>query len=71
MKEYIVSSPDAEIGIWDANGYWFIFSSGKVKGFVTPDKVALWIHIVSSAKSLNHLQELAEEVGLVEKSSVE
>lgn len=67
MKEYIVTSPDAEIGIWDANGYWFIFGSDEVKGFVTPDEVALWIHIVSSAESLNHLQELAEEVGLVEK----
>ena len=67
MKEPITTSPDAEIAIWDANGDWFIFGSDQVKGFVTPDEVALWIHIVSSAESLNHLQELAEEVGVVEK----
>ena len=67
MRECIVNSPDAEIAIWDANGDWFIFGSDQVKGFVTPDEVALWIHIVSSAESLNHLQELAEEVGVVEK----
>lgn len=67
MKEYIVTSPDAELAIWDANGDWFNFGTDEVKGFVTPDEVALWIHIVSSAESLNHLQELAEEVGAVDK----
>jgi len=67
MKEYTVSSPNAEISMWDANGDWFNFGNHDAKGFVTPDEVALWIHIVSSAESLNHLQELAEEVGAVEK----
>ena len=67
MKEYVVSSPDAEIAIWDADGTWFNFGYDEVKGFVTPDEVALWIHIVSSAESLNHLQELAQEVGVVYK----
>ena len=31
MKEYIVTSPDAEIAIWDANGNWFI-SNEEVNG---------------------------------------
>lgn len=67
MKEDIVTSSDAEIAIWDADGNWFQFANDQVEGFVTPDKVALWINAASSAESLNDLQELAEDAGLVEK----
>lgn len=67
MREYIVNSADAEIAIWDAGGNWFNFGYDEVKGFVTPDEVALWINSVSSAESLNDLQEIAENAGLVEK----
>lgn len=67
MTEPIVTSPNAEIAIWDAGGNWFNFGYDEVKGFVTPDEVALWINSVSSAESLNDLQEIAENAGLVEK----
>jgi len=67
LKKDIVSSPNAEIAIWDVDNNWFYFGYDQVKGFVTPDEVALWINAVSSAESLNDLQGLAEDAGLVEK----
>jgi hypothetical protein len=38
-----VSSPDAEIAIWDKNGEWYDFGSDQVQGYCTTDEVAQWI----------------------------
>lgn len=67
MKEYIVISPDAEIAIWDTEGNWFQFANDQVEGFVTPDEVGMWIEAIMMSESLNDLQTIAEESGLVEK----
>lgn len=67
MKEYVVTSPDAEIAIWDAENNWFQFANDQVEGFVTPDKVGMWIESIMMSESLNDLQTIAEESGLVEK----
>jgi hypothetical protein len=49
-KEKDTQSSDAEIGIWDANGEWFDFDSGTVKGYCSTNEVAEWIAKVSQFK---------------------
>lgn len=49
------SAYTAEIAAWDATGNWFEFSDGdKVKGHCTPDKVAEFIHQISTYPSLEN-----------------
>lgn len=61
MKEPFVSSPNAEIAIWDADNQWFFFGSDQVRGYVTPDEVADWIEAIRMAKDLDHLHTIAVE----------
>lgn len=65
MKEYIVSSPDAEIAIWDAEGNWFDFGYDQVKGFVTPDEVGAWVKAICASMTLDDLRVIAEKIGMV------
>lgn len=65
MKEYTVSSPNAEISIWDANGTWFNFGNHDAKGFVTPNEVANWIEAINMAESLDHLYAIAAESSIL------
>ena len=46
----VTTSEDAEIAIWDANGEWFNFDSGIVKGHCSTNEVAEWIAKVSQFK---------------------
>lgn len=49
---------NAEIAIWNEYDNWFDFGgtgSGIVKGWVSTDDVAKWIHAVQSATSLNDI----------------
>jgi hypothetical protein len=39
----VVTSTDAEIGIWDKNGDWYNFGADGVKGYCSTDEVAEWI----------------------------
>ena len=57
MKQYVIESIDAEIAIWDKNGSWLNFGSDEVKGYVSPDEVAKWISIVSTANTLEDIQK--------------
>lgn len=43
----VVSSPDAEIAIWNNKGEWYEFESDCVKGWCSADEVAEWIEKVS------------------------
>jgi hypothetical protein len=62
----VVNSSTAEIAIWDENGNWFNFSDNEysvtVMGYCTPEEVAMWIHLVSTANDLEDLQSKAIEV---------
>jgi hypothetical protein len=51
-------SPDAEIAIWssDKNEPWFDFGSDQVKGWVSSDEVAFWIHQTQKAANLEDLK---------------
>ena len=46
---------NAEIAIWNESNQWFNFGSDTVKGWVSTDDVAKWIHAVQSATSLNDI----------------
>jgi len=43
-----ISSPDAEIAIWNKGGDWYDFGTDQVKGYCTADEVAEWIEKVKS-----------------------
>ena len=49
-KQEVTQSSDAEIAIWDANGEWYNFGSGTVKGYCSAIEVAEWIAKVSKFK---------------------
>ena len=51
----ILESIDAEIAIWDQDGYDYCFENDNVKGWVATDEVAYWITEVQSAKSLSDI----------------
>ena len=57
IKEYTITSPDAEIAIWDADGNWFDFGYDRVKGYITPNEVATWIIFCTAATSMEDLKE--------------
>lgn len=59
LKEKVVESENAEIGIWDKNGEWFNFGYDQVRGWVPADEVAQWIYMVKCAINLDNLTELA------------
>jgi len=56
-KDEITESFCAEIAIWDKNNQWFIFSD-QVKGYVSPDEVAIWIDKVKRAKSIKTIKRI-------------
>lgn len=58
MKEPAISSPDAEIAIWDTNNTWFEFHSDQVKGFCSTDDVAQIMYITKCAKSFVDLKDV-------------
>lgn len=43
-------SKDAEIAAWDSSGEWFDFGDDTVKGWVSADEVADFIHKVRNFK---------------------
>jgi hypothetical protein len=47
-----VSSPDAEIAIWDKNGEWYDFGSDQVQGYCTTDEVAQWIEFTKNKPAI-------------------
>lgn len=47
--------PDAEIAVWNEFNQWFNFGSDTVKGWVSADDVAKWIHAVQSATNLTDI----------------
>lgn len=69
LKEKVVESENAEIGIWDKNGDWFNFEHDKVKGWVPADEIAQWIHMVKCAINLDNLTELAVGYGMMEENA--
>lgn len=58
-------SDTAEIAAWDSNDVWYKFDGDEVKGYVTPDEVAEFLHDVSSfhpdANVVNAVREVHEE----------
>ena len=63
--EYVISSPDAEIAVWDANDTWLEFQSDQVKGYCSTDEVAQVINFVRGAKSLVDLREILQEFNFI------
>lgn len=63
LRNVMVESKDAEIAIWENQGgkRFLNFGSDEVKGYCTPNEVADWICKVSSATSLDYLQESMTE----------
>lgn len=59
LKMATVSSGTAEIAIWDSSSNDFNFGNDTVVGWVTPDEVADWIYISSTAKDLKQLEYMA------------
>lgn len=59
MRNVIIESKDAEISIWENSEgkKRFNFGSDGVKGWCTTEEVAQWIYKVSTATSLDSLQE--------------
>ena len=66
MTEPIVTSPNAEIAIWDADNAWFYFGTDHVRGFCTPDEVGRWINCIMKSTTLDDLHEFAVERGLIQ-----
>lgn len=40
-------SEDAEIAAWDKSGNWYNFGADEVKGYVTPNKVLMFLNMVA------------------------
>lgn len=59
------SSANAEIAIWDKNDRWFDFGGDTIKGFVSPDKVAKVLELVSTLGM--DLEEEFEVIGLMDE----
>jgi hypothetical protein len=56
-----VESADAEIAIWHKDSdIWFDFGSDQVKGWCTPNEVAMWITRASIAESIESLNQYKE-----------
>jgi hypothetical protein len=62
----LVESSSAEIAIWDDKGTWFNFGYEDVKGWVSPNEVAMWIYITSTAEDIKHLKQIAIDSKLIE-----
>lgn len=65
MKEPTIVSEDAEIAIWDDEGEWLDFGNDQVKGFCSPDEVAMFINFTKGAKTLQDLKEILLEFKLI------
>jgi hypothetical protein len=44
----VMTSPNAEIAAWDADGNWYDFGNDTVKGYVTPDEVLEFMNMISA-----------------------
>jgi len=51
-----IESQTAEIAIWDEDDNWLNFGLDIVKGWVSADKIAIWINRVRAAESLDQLK---------------
>ncbi len=65
VNQNVTESGTAEIAIWDDTDTWFNFGNDTVKGWTTPDEVAVWIDLASKARTLTELETLAIENNLV------
>ena len=50
-------SRTAEIAIWDEDDHWLNFGLDTVEGWLSADKIAIWISRVRAAESLDQLGE--------------
>ena len=56
-----VESADAEIAIWHKDSdIWFDFGSDQVKGWCTPNEVAMWITRAAIAEGIESLNKYKE-----------
>ena len=51
-----IKSRTAEIAISDEDDNWLKFGLGTVEGWVSADKIAIWINRVRAAESLDQLE---------------
>ena len=49
-KHIVPDCINAEIAAWDANGIWHDFGNDTVKGYCSPDEVAVFIAEISAIK---------------------
>jgi hypothetical protein len=70
-KPDILSSYDAEIAIWDANGQWFNFGHDTVKGHIDSDEVAVWTNLVAKSSDLTQLKLYANMNKLMDNERFE
>ena len=51
-----IDSQTAEIAIWDEDDHWINFGLDTVEGWLSADKIAIWISRVRAAESLDQLE---------------